>query len=74
MMSRLLWTAVSVQFFFLSEHVTQLKHKVTQLQIFMNSKIKKDKFKKILQWIYIELFIRSVQNFVKRVLNQSKIT
>jgi len=37
-----------MQFFFLSEHITQLKHKATQLQIFMNLKIKKDKFKKIL--------------------------
>ncbi len=38
-----------VQFFSLSKHITQLKHKATQLQAFMNSKIKKDKFKKILQ-------------------------
>ncbi len=69
MMSESLWSAVSVQFFFLSEHITQLKHEATQLQIFMNLKIKKNKFKKIFQWIYIELFVRSVQNFMKRVLN-----
>ena len=69
MMSESLWSAVSVQSFFLSEHITQLKHEATQLQIFMNLKIKKNKFKKIFQWIYIELFVRSVQNFMKRVLN-----
>ncbi len=72
-MLRSSWSAVSVQFFSLSEHVTQLKHEATQLQIFMNSKIKKDKFKKIFQWIYIKFFIRSVQNFIERVLNQFKI-
>ncbi len=66
------WPAVSVQSSSLSEHITQLKHKATQLQAFVNSKIKKDKFKKIFQWIYIEFFVRSVQNFVKRVLNQFK--
>ncbi len=48
MMLRSSWSAVNMQFFFLSEHITQLKHKATQLQIFMNLKIKKDKFKKIL--------------------------
>ncbi len=61
---------MSVQFFFLSKHIIQLKHKATQLQVFVNSKIKKDKLKKILQWIYIEFFVRSVQNFIKRVLNR----
>ncbi len=48
MMLRSSWSVMSVQFFFLSEHVTQLKHKATQLQIFMNLKIKKNKSKKIL--------------------------
>ncbi len=38
---------MSVQFFSLSKHITQLKYEATQLQIFMNLKIKKDKFKKI---------------------------
>ena len=71
-MLRPLWPAVSVQSFSLSEHITQLKHEATQLQAFMNSKIKKDKSKKILQWIYIEFFVRSVQNFTERVLNQSE--
>jgi len=37
-----------MQFFSLLKHIIQLKHEATQLQIFMNSKIKKDKFKKIL--------------------------
>ncbi len=59
-MSRLLWSAISVQFFFLSKHITQLKHEATQLQIFVNLKIKKDEFKKILQWIYIKFFVKSV--------------
>ncbi len=48
MMSEPSWSAVSVQFFFLSKHITQLKHEATQLQAFMNSKMKKDKLKKIL--------------------------
>ncbi len=48
MMSKSLWSAISVQFFSLSKHIIQLKHEATQLQIFMNLKIKKDKFKKIL--------------------------
>ncbi len=38
----------------------------------MNSKIKKDKFKKIFQWIYIEFFVKSIQNFTERILNQFK--
>jgi len=63
---------VSVQPLSLSEHTTQLKHEATQLQTFVNPKIKKNKLKKILQWVYIELFVRSVQNFAKRVLNQLK--
>ncbi len=71
-MLRSLWSAVSVQLFFLSEHITQLKHEATQLQIFMNLKIKKDKLKKIFQWIYIKFFIKSIQNFAERVLNQSE--
>jgi len=40
---------MSTQFSSLSEHITQLKYEATQLQIFMNSKIKNNKFKKILQ-------------------------
>ena len=63
---------MSVQFFSLLKYVTQLKHEATQLQIFMNLKIKKDKSKKILQWIYIEFFVKSIQNFIKKVLNQFK--
>ena len=63
---------MSVQLFSLLNHIIQLKHEATQLQVFMNSKIKKDKFKKILQWIYIEFFIKFVQNFAERVLNQFK--
>jgi len=36
----------------------------------VNPKIKEDKPKKVLQWTYIEPFVRSVQNFAERVLNQ----
>jgi len=54
----------------LPEHATQLKHEATQLQAFVNPKIKDDKPKKVLQWSYIEPFVRSVQNFAERVLNQ----
>ena len=65
------WPTVGVQPTSLPEHATQLKHEATRLQAFVNPKTKEDKLSKVLQWAYIEPFVRSVQNFAERVLNQS---
>ena len=48
-----------------------LKHKVTTLLDFTNSKMKDSRLKKTVQWLYIEAFVVSVKELTEQVLNQS---
>ena len=64
-MLRVSWLKIEVIPASLPEHATHLKHEVTTLLNFINSKAKDSKPKKTVQWLYIEAFIVSIKELVK---------